>query len=188
LIPPNHRERVLLHLHWGGRVLFPGEAGTWEAVFMAGFAGFKVISVDYRMPPDFPFPAALDDAVTVYRELLKTTTAGNVGMFGNSAGGSLILATLLRAKMENLPMPGAIAPGSPTVDLSNTGDSLFTNAMVDNQIGTWVGFGEATATLYANLNSDRIADILALPFCAIRDQNALQQTALFDHLVGTQEK
>ncbi len=149
-IPSPNRNRVLLHLHGGVRVLNPGEAGTREAILMAGFGGFKVISVDYRMPPDFPFPAALDDAVTVYRELLKTTTAENIGIFGTSAGGSLTLTTMLRAKMEHLPMPGAIAAGTPTVDLTKTGDSLFTNAMVDNVLGTQDGFIRATALLYAN--------------------------------------
>ena len=149
-VPEGNRGRMLLHLHGGARVLHPGEAGTREAILMAGFGGFKVISVDYRMPPDFPFPAALDDAFTVYREVLKTTNAENVGIFGASAGGSLTLTTLLRAKMEQLPMPGAIAPGTPTVDLTKTGDSLFTNAMVDNVIGTQDGFIRATALLYAN--------------------------------------
>ena len=117
---------------------------------MAGFAHYKVITVDYRMPPDFPFPAALDDAVTADRELLKTTRPENIGIFGASAGGSLTLTTLLGAKAENLPMPGAIAPGSPTVHLSKTGDTLFTNAFVDNQLGTQDGFIRATALLYAN--------------------------------------
>jgi epsilon-lactone hydrolase len=149
-IPPGNRDRVLLHLHGGIRVLNPGEAGTWEAILMAGLAGFKVISVDYRMPPDFPFPAALDDSLAVYRELLKTTKPENIGIFGTSAGGSLTLTTLLRAKMENLPMPGAIAPGTPTVDLTKTGDTLFTNAGVDNVLGTQDGFIRATALLYAN--------------------------------------
>jgi len=149
-IPDAHRDRVLLHLHGGVRVLNPGEAGTREAIMMAGFTGFKVISVDYRMPPDHPFPAALDDAVAVYRELLKTTQPENIGIFGTSAGGSLTLTTLLRAKMEGLPMPAAIAPGTPTVDLTKTGDSLFTNAMVDNAIQTQDGFIRATVSLYAN--------------------------------------
>ena len=149
-IPPGHRAHVLLHLHGGVRVLNPGEAGTREAILMAGFAGFRVISVDYRMPPDFPFPAALDDAVAVYREMLKATRAENVGIFGTSAGGGLTLTTLLRAKMGGLPMPGAIAPGTPTVDLSKTGDTLFTNAAVDNVLGTQDGFVRATALLYAN--------------------------------------
>jgi epsilon-lactone hydrolase len=149
-IPPRNQNRVLLHLHGGIRVFNPGEAGTREAILMAGFGGFKVISVDYRMPPDFPYPAALDDAVAVYREVLKTTDAKNVGIFGTSAGGSLTLTTLLRAKMEHLPLPGAIAPGTPTVDLTKTGDSLFTNEMVDNVLGTQDGFIRATAFLYAN--------------------------------------
>ena len=149
-IPSGNNDRVLLHLHGGVRVFNPGEAGTREAILMAGFAGFKVISVDYRMPPDHPFPAALDDAVTAYRELLKTTPSENIGIFGTSAGGSLTLTTLLRAKMEGLPMPGAIAPGTPTVDLTKTGDSLFTNAFVDNVLGTQDGFIRATAFLYAN--------------------------------------
>jgi len=148
-IPPRNRHRVLLHLHGGARVFGPGEAGTREAILMAGFSGFKVISVDYRMPPDFPYPAALDDAVAVYRALLKTAKAKNVGIFGASAGGSLTLTTLLRAKTEGLPMPGAIAPGTPTVDLTKTGDTLFTNEMVDNVLGTQDGFIRATALLYA---------------------------------------
>ena len=149
-IAPRNADRVLLHLHGGVRVLNPGEAGTREAILMAGFGGFKVISIDYRMPPDYPFPAALDDSVAVYRELLKTTAPNKIGVFGLSAGGSLTITTLLRAKAEGLPMPGAIAPGTPTVDLSKTGDTLFTNEMVDNVLGTQDGFIRATALLYAN--------------------------------------
>ncbi len=149
-VPEANRQYVLLHLHGGTRVFNPGEAGTREAILMAGFAGFKVISVDYRMPPDHPFPAALDDALAVYREMLKTTPPENIAIFGTSAGGSLTLSTLLRAKREGLPMPAAIAPATPTVDLTKTGDTLFTNAMVDNVILTQDGFIRATAFLYAN--------------------------------------
>ena len=149
-IPKKNDDRLLIHLHGGVRVLDPGEAATGEAILMAGFAGFKVISVDYRMPPDFPFPAALDDAVAVYREVLKSTEAANVGVFGTSAGGSLTFTTLLRARMEGLAMPGAIATGTPTVDLTEAGDSLYTNAFVDNVLGTRDGFVRATAYLYAD--------------------------------------
>ena len=148
-ISARNRNRVLLHFHGGARVYFPGEAGTREAILMAGFTGFKVISVDYRMPPDFPYPAALDDAIAVYRELVKTHPPKNIGVFGTSAGGSLTLTTLLRAKKEHLPMPGAIAPGTPTADLTKTGDTLFTNEFVDNTLGTRDGVIEATIVLYA---------------------------------------
>ncbi len=149
-IPEKNDDRLLIHFHGGVRVLGPGEAGTGEAILMAGFAGFKVISVDYRMPPDFPFPAALDDAVAVYREVLKSIEAADVGIFGTSAGGSLTFTTLLRARMEGLAMPGAIATGTPTVDLTDAGDSLYTNAFVDNVLGTRDGFVRATAYLYAD--------------------------------------
>ena len=67
-IPPAHRDKVLLHVHGGCYVLFPGESGTSEAVLMAGMGHYKVISVDYRMPPEGYFPAALDDAMTVLYE------------------------------------------------------------------------------------------------------------------------
>ncbi len=149
-IPPRNRNRILLHFHGGYRVLNPGEAGTREAILMAGFEGFKVISVDYRMPPDFPFPGALDDAVAAYRELLKTHKPEDIGIFGTSAGGSLTITTLLRAKAEHLPMPGAIAPSTPTVDLSMAGDTLFTNAFIDNVLVAPDPFIRATALLYAN--------------------------------------
>lgn len=149
-MPEKHRDRLLVHLHGGVRVLNPGEAGTREAILMAGFAGYKVISVDYRMPPDFPFPAALDDAVAVYRETLQTTPAAHIAIFGTSAGGSLTCTTLLRAKAEGLPMPGAIALGTPTVDLTDAGDSLYTNEGIDNVLGTRDGFIRASVALYAN--------------------------------------
>jgi monoterpene epsilon-lactone hydrolase len=149
-IQPNNRNRVLLHFHGGYRVLYPGEAGTPEAIAMAGVAGCKVISVDYRMPPDSPFPAALDDAIAVYRELLKTYKPQNIGIFGTSAGGALTITTVLRAKAEHLPMPGAIAPGTPTVDLTGAGDTLQTNAFIDNVLVAPEPFIRATALLYAN--------------------------------------
>ena len=139
-----------MHLHTSARVFFPGESGTREAILMAGFAGFEVISVDYRMPPDFSFPAASDDALAVYRELLKTRDSRKIGIFGSSAGGSLTYVTLLRAKAEGLPMPGAVATGTPTVDLTKTSDSLYSNEWIDNVAPSQDGLLRATALLYAN--------------------------------------
>jgi len=145
--PARNQARVLLHLHGGARVFNPGEAGTREAILMAGLAGFRVLSVDYRMPPDFPYPAALDDAIAVYRELLKTQRGKNIGIFGNSAGGSLALTTVLRARKEKLPLPGAIVASTPTADLTWTGDTLFANEWVDNSLGTRKGVIDATIEL-----------------------------------------
>ena len=70
-IPPENRNRVLIHAHGGCYVLFPGEAGATEAITMAGLEHFKVISVDYRMPPEAYFPTAVDDVLTVLKAVRK---------------------------------------------------------------------------------------------------------------------
>ena len=147
--PAANANRVLLHFHGGGYVLGAGESGTLEAIFMAGLGGFTVISVDYRMPPDYPYPAAMDDALAVYRELLKTTPAEKIGVFGTSTGGGMTLALALRAKAEGLPLPAALAPGTPWTDLTKTGDSYFTNQGVDNILVSYDGWLGDAARLYA---------------------------------------
>jgi len=131
-IPPQNRNRLLVHVHGGCFVSFPGESGTVEAVYMAGIGGFRVISVDYRMPPDHPYPAALDDAITAWKAATRMASPKNMAIFGSSAGGNLTLAMVLRAKQDKLPLPAAIAPGTPMSDLTNAGDSFQTNAMLDN--------------------------------------------------------
>jgi epsilon-lactone hydrolase len=72
-VPAQNRNRLLIHIHGGCYVLFPGEAGATEAITMAGLEHFKVISVDYRVPPEAYFPAAIDDVLTVYKALQRTT-------------------------------------------------------------------------------------------------------------------
>ena len=123
VLPAANRGRVLMHVHGGCYVLSPGEAGTIEAILMAGIGQYKVISVDYRMPPEAYFPAALDDAVAVYREMTKTVNPRRIAVFGTSAGGALTLETMLKLKELKLPMPGAIGVGTPMADATKTGDS-----------------------------------------------------------------
>ena len=122
-MPDANRNRLLVHVHGGGYVFGPGEAALPEAILMAGHGRIKVISIDYLMPPDFPYPAAIDDAMAVYKEVLKTTDAKKIGIFGTSTGGGMTLAMVLRARSEGLPLPAAIAPGTPWADLTETGDS-----------------------------------------------------------------
>ncbi len=140
---------LLMHLHGGGYVLYPGEAGAGEGMVMAGYGGYEVVSVDYRMAPDHPYPAALDDAVAVWRVLAAERPAARLGVFGSSAGGGLTLALMLRLKAEGLPLPGAIAPGTPWVDLTGDGDSLQANAFVDNVLVSGSGWVGAAGPLYA---------------------------------------
>ena len=148
-IAPQNRNRVLLHVHGGGYVVFAGKAATPEGILMAHYGQIEVISIDYRMPPDFPFPAAVDDAVAVWKEVIRTHAPASVGLFGTSAGGGLTLATVLRLKELHLPLPGALMAGTPWTDLSQTGDSYFTNEYVDNVLGSYRGSLEADAKLYA---------------------------------------
>jgi monoterpene epsilon-lactone hydrolase len=149
-LPAINANRLLVHVHGGGYTNSPGEAATGEAALLAGYGGFKVISVDYRMPPDYPYPAALDDAMTVYRAALKMQKPQNIAVFGLSTGGGLTLAMMLRAKAEGLPMPAAIGPGTPWSDLTETGDSYQTNQFVDNVLVAHNGWLKRAAALYAN--------------------------------------
>ncbi len=149
-VPPANRNRLLIHVHGGCYASNPGEAGTGEAIMMAGLGGYRVISVDYRTPPDFPFPAALDDVMTVWKAALKLTDPSHTGVFGSSAGGALTLEMIHKAKIDQLPMPAAIAPGTPMSDLTLSGDSFQTNAMVDNALIAPGASCDARAALYAN--------------------------------------
>jgi monoterpene epsilon-lactone hydrolase len=145
-----NRERILVHVHGGGYVLNPGEAGTPEAIMMAAAGRIRVVSVDYRMPPEFPYPAAMDDAMAVYRDIVRTTPAKKIGIFGSSTGGGMTLAMVLRAKQEGLPPPAAIAPAAPWSDMTKTGDTYFANEMVDNILVSNDGWLGDAANLYAN--------------------------------------
>lgn len=149
-IPEANRNRCLIHVHGGGYVFGAGEACLPEGLFMAGYGGFKVISIDYRMPPDFPYPAAIDDGMAVYEQIVKTTDPRRTGIFGASTGGGIIMCMILRAKAEGLPLPAAIEIGTPWSDLSKTGDSYFTNDMIDDELVSYSGWLGDAAALYAN--------------------------------------
>lgn len=148
-IPPANRDRLLLHLHGGGFVLWPGEAGTGEAILMAALGGFKVVSVDYRMPPEAPAPAAMDDVIAVWRELVTTHDPRRMAIFGSSTGGGMTLSAVQRARDEGLPLPAAMAPGTPWADLSETGDSYLANEFTDGVLVSWKGWLGRAALLYA---------------------------------------
>ena len=149
-MPAQNRDKVIVHVHGGCYVYFPGASGTTEAIMMAGFGHYKVIAVDYRMPPEAYFPAALDDAMTVYRSAIKANGPKNVGIIGTSAGGALTLEMVVKAKQDGLPMPGAIAPGTPMSDVTKTGDSFYANEFVDNVLVSPSGFCDDAAAFYAH--------------------------------------
>jgi monoterpene epsilon-lactone hydrolase len=152
-IAPENRNRILVHVHGGAYVLGGGESAATEAVLMAHFGKIEIVSVDYRMPPDFPYPAALDDALAVWKEVAKSRNPGRIGLFGTSTGGGMTLALVLKLKELKLPLPGAIMAGTPWADLTKTGDTYFTNELVDNVLGSNDGLLEAAARLYAGTHN-----------------------------------
>lgn len=115
-------KRVLINLHGGG---FNSDSGSLiEGVPIANLAKIKVVSVYYRLAPENPFPAAVDDVVAVYKELLKTYPPHNIGIFGTSAGAILTCEVAVRLKQLGLPLPAALGIFSGLGDFSRPGDSL----------------------------------------------------------------
>jgi acetyl esterase/lipase len=137
---------VLLDLHGGALVGGGGEAGRLMSSISAQRAGLRTWAVDYRMPPDHPYPAPLDDCLTAYRALVSDTPPEQVVVAGASAGGNLAAAMLLRARDEHLPMPAALVLLSPEVDLTESGDTFATNVGVDYVLLDGLG---ASIALYA---------------------------------------
>jgi len=116
-----NRARVLINLHGGG---FNSDSGSLiEGVPIANLARIKVVSVYYRLAPENPFPAAVDDVVAVYKELLKTYKPQSIGIFGTSAGAILTGEVAVRLRQLGLPLPAALGIFSGLADFSRPGDS-----------------------------------------------------------------
>jgi feruloyl esterase len=125
IISPSHgpadKKRVLLDLHGGG---FQIDSGSLtENVPIAAITGIPVVAVRYRLAPENPFPAAVNDALAVYRVLLKTHTAKDIAVYGTSAGAVLGPELIARIRAEHLPVPAALGVFSGNADLARAGDS-----------------------------------------------------------------
>lgn len=124
--------KVVLYVHGGGYVM--GSAGSHRDVTgrLSKAAGARVLSLNYRLAPEHPFPAPVDDAVAAYRWLLaQGISPGNIAVAGDSAGGGLAIATLLALRDAGEPLPAAGVGISPWVDMEGTGESMTTRAAVD---------------------------------------------------------
>jgi monoterpene epsilon-lactone hydrolase len=119
--PEANRKRVLINLHGGG---FVSDSGSLiEGVPIANLAKTKVVSVYYRLAPENPFPAAVDDVVAVYKELLKSYKPHDIGIFGTSAGATLTCEVAVRLKQLSIPLPAALGVFSGHPDYSRPTDS-----------------------------------------------------------------
>jgi acetyl esterase/lipase len=130
-VPQAREDACVLHFHGGGYVI--GSAPLYrDFTWRIGVAArSSVLYFDYRLAPEHPFPAGLDDAVTVYRWLAKRIAPKRIAFVGDSAGGGLALGALYRLRDEGLPLPAAAVAISPWTDLALTGPSLESNAAAD---------------------------------------------------------
>jgi acetyl esterase/lipase len=127
----DHAERAILYVHGGGFITGGGEAAGLAATPIAGRARARTYAIDYRTPPDHPFPAAVDDCVEAYSWLLSNYRPENIAVWGGSAGGSIAPAALLHARDLGLPLPAACALHSPASDATESGDTYETNSTLD---------------------------------------------------------
>jgi epsilon-lactone hydrolase len=120
-VPESKQARVLINLHGGG---FNVDSGSLtETIPVAFMTQTKVVAVLYRLAPEHRFPAAVDDAVAVYRELLKSYKPSNIGIYGTSAGAILTGQVAVKLRQLGLPMPAALGVFSGMGDFSRSGDS-----------------------------------------------------------------
>jgi acetyl esterase/lipase len=116
-----NRDKVLINLHGGG---FNADSGSFaESIPIAGYTGIKVIAVLYRLAPEHPFPAGVDDAIAVYRELLKTYKPSHIVLYGTSAGAVLTAEVAVKLKSLGLPMPAALGVFSTLDSFAGVADS-----------------------------------------------------------------
>jgi acetyl esterase/lipase len=144
-LDPNDRT-VILEMHGGALLFCGGELCKLMAMGTAARLQRRVWSVDYRMPPAHPYPAALDDCIAAYRALLAERDPSEIIVSGGSAGGNLAAALILRARDEGLPLPAGLILGTPEIDLTESGDSFNTLDRVDPSLGSLMPVN----LLYAN--------------------------------------
>jgi monoterpene epsilon-lactone hydrolase len=125
-------DRVLQYVHGGGYMIGAAKYYRNLTGHLAKALGCRVLNVDYRLAPEQPHPAAVDDSTAAYKWLLdQGIDPKHIAIAGDSAGGGLTMATLLNIKKQGLPMPAAAMPISPWIDMECTGESMSTRATVD---------------------------------------------------------
>lgn len=159
---PNAGTGVMLYLHGGGYVIGSPRTHRELAARISRASGARLLVIDYRLAPEHPFPAAVDDAVTAYRWLLaQGLDPANIAIAGDSAGGGLTLATLVRLRDEGERLPACGVTLSAWTDLEGTGESMTTRADADPMVGK-AGLGQMGAHYAArNLRHPHAAPLYA---------------------------
>ncbi|MFI6151261.1 alpha/beta hydrolase [Kitasatospora sp. NPDC051170] len=126
------RAGTILYFHGGGFVFGSPETALSLTGHLVARTGFEAHSVDYRLAPEHPFPAAIDDTLSAYRALLdRGEDPSAIAFAGDSAGGGLAVTTCLAARDAGLPLPAAVVAFSPGLDATRTGESMDTREAAD---------------------------------------------------------
>jgi acetyl esterase/lipase len=151
-------DRVLQYVHGGGYVIGSAHFYRHLTGHLAKAIGCRVLNVDYRLAPEAPHPAPVEDSTTAYRWLLdQGITPDHIAIAGDSAGGGLTVATLLSIRTAGLPMPAAAVPLSPWIDMEGTGESVVTKADRDVIVSAEVLKGMSDAFLQGGDPHDPLA-------------------------------
>jgi epsilon-lactone hydrolase len=179
---PHSKGTALLNLHGGG---FTVDAGSvTENAAVAAYTGLTIVAARYRLAPEHPFPAAVDDAEAVYRALLVDYEAGRIGLYGTSAGACLCAQLLVRLREKGDPLPCALGFFTGTADLSRSGDSEFffrppgDPALVESQFSAYLTDSDRLSPRVSPLFSDLAGFPPTLCIAGTRDF-MLSQTSLF---------
>jgi monoterpene epsilon-lactone hydrolase len=136
-VPEAQPERLILYLHGGGYVSGSPETHRPLIAKLCKAAGAGALSLDYRLAPQFPFPAGLRDAVDAYRFLIgKGFPPSSIALAGDGAGGGLAISTVMAIRNAQMPMPAAVVAMSPWADLTLSGWSVMENAEKD-EVLSW---------------------------------------------------
>jgi epsilon-lactone hydrolase len=160
---------TVLYFHGGGYVAGSARTGTHLAAELARRAGGRALSVGYRLAPEHPYPAAVEDGLAAYAGLLESgVSPARVLVAGDSAGGGLAVATLLAARDRGLPQPAAVAVFSPWADISRSGASMRTKDGTDplfsyDAMGWYAGRYMPNGDRSAPLASPVFATLAGLP-------------------------
>lgn len=162
----NQMPGSVLYLHGGGYCTGGLEYATWFGKLIAAAVGARTLCPAYRLAPEYPFPAALEDALKAYRYLLETYPGEKITLMGESAGGGLCYCLCLKLKEEGLPLPEGVVAASPWTDLTLSGASYEYNRDKDPSLNRdkLVIFADSYAREQTNpLCSPLFGDLRGLP-------------------------
>ncbi|HEX8802209.1 MAG TPA: alpha/beta hydrolase fold domain-containing protein, partial [Terriglobales bacterium] len=155
------QNRVLINLHGGG---FTADWGSMiETIPVANLTQTKVVAVLYSLAPEHPFPTAVNEAVAVYKELLKTYKPQNIGIYGTSAGAILTAEVASAIRKHGLPLPAALGIFSGSGDFNHFADSMYMYGLfgLRGPISRWVGKRDTAYTGTTDLKDPVLSPIYA---------------------------